>query len=300
VVEPGNTQYFDGAVDFLRTNMKTTDLLRPLFCSNEINLNTGGFGVPSSMVVDDELTGSSQFSNFTAASANNFVNFSAPLDQKVYAKVIHDVGQKVVDDNGNVIGTDTDKGNGTFAFAERSFIDMGLVDALFRKGVIDKPLGRAVLMVDFTNPVFSPIRCGLLTRLGPALNALKSADRNADAIKKAIGDALGANPTAGSAEAQLKANLASKPDDFKADIEGFGKACTDRSKSEADAYTRDIQTVLSLNRSQARARTILEFSATLPRDQFDRTDDSSRIHADTHLDAQTCKLVCARTPCIDP
>src|SRR5215475_14588892 len=40
--------------------------------------------------------------------------------------------------------------------------DMVAVDALIEQGVVDKDFVTAVLAVDFTNPVFSKIRCGLL------------------------------------------------------------------------------------------------------------------------------------------
>jgi hypothetical protein len=40
--------------------------------------------------------------------------------------------------------------------------DIVAVDALIEQGIVDKEFAAAVLAVDFTNPVFSKTRCGLL------------------------------------------------------------------------------------------------------------------------------------------
>jgi hypothetical protein len=40
--------------------------------------------------------------------------------------------------------------------------DMVAIDALIEQGVVNNEFAAAVLAVDFTNPVFSKIRCGLL------------------------------------------------------------------------------------------------------------------------------------------
>jgi hypothetical protein len=55
-------------------------------------------------------------------------------------------------------------GDTHFAFLvpERAFEDLAVVEVLVRREVLSPRLALCLLMVDFTNPVFSPVRAGLL------------------------------------------------------------------------------------------------------------------------------------------
>src|SRR5262249_38695830 len=133
------------------------------------------------------------------------IEFDVSFDGDVYKKVVEDVNQRVLDgarknadgslSGGRKIGTDTDKGNGTMAYVQRSFIDQRLSEDLVKARIVDKELAQAILMVDFTRPASSEIRCGLLDKLAPAIEAAPS--RTAADIKAAVVKAIGDNPADG-------------------------------------------------------------------------------------------------------
>jgi hypothetical protein len=167
-------------------------------------------------------------------------------------------------------------------------IDQAYVAELVGQNVIDKSLARAILMVDFTRPIFSQERCALLDRL--AAKIPDSTSRKAAPLKRAVLAAIGPDPAPGSAEARLKANLGKTPATLHAEIEAFAEACDARLADAPEAFIEDIQAIVSNRRNRARQLPVFEFSATLP-------VDGVQVAADAHLDPTTCQLVCAKPPC---
>jgi hypothetical protein len=127
--------------------------LRPLFCPLEMNIesdsepfddNKATLRIPSAFFVDPRL-----------AAADVSVarpHYDAALE-KLHSRLPETPGRRVDADHG-------------WLTPVKAHSDMVFVDALIEQGVVDKEFVADVLAVDFTNPVFSKTRCGLL-RLVP-------------------------------------------------------------------------------------------------------------------------------------
>jgi hypothetical protein len=270
------------------------NLFRPIFCTSELNIEG-----PSLTLQPDALDPQGLF--FHPLLIDNTIESPFLLDlpgllmkmsPTTLTEVARDARQKIVDDQGRVIATDTDKDNGAFAFAIGSFMDQVLAKAVLDRGLVDGDLGRAVLMVDFTRPFFSAARCGLLEKLAPVLDALPANQRDAHGIRAAITKALDPNAAPGSPVRQLADNLKQDVQAFNRRGDAFVAACNARAADPAQQrqYHQDLQAVFHLNRERARKEKVMASAATLPRDEMVVRDDA-------HMDPETCTLVCARPPC---
>lgn len=122
-------------------------LLRPLFCNEQLNLDTAGnevdaplTSIPADVLFDPRWG----------------IARGVAIDPVVYDAAIVDAGQTVPGVAGR---TDTEF---KLVFPERSGFDDAYVQALVAQGVIDEDFLLDVLAVDFTRPLFSDARCGLL------------------------------------------------------------------------------------------------------------------------------------------
>jgi hypothetical protein len=268
LVRSGNTTWNDTRVKFIKANMSTQELLKPLFCTNEINLGVASAStdvsfIPANVYIDQRLGGS---------------GFS--IDGKDYKAQIKANGQFVP----GIAGKE-DKAFG-FSFVERSAIDMQYVDQLIAAGIIDDNLAKDVLMIDFTRSIFSTDRCDLVKKL-PATK-LTAAQQKPAGIRAALIKAMGTAPAAGSAAAELVKNLKDTKDDTKhqARVTAFEAACTALGSKK---LTANALTYASLNRTTARTRQIMEFQETI-------VSDKLNVAAGTRLNPDTCELTTKFVP----
>jgi hypothetical protein len=273
VVKSANRTWNQQRLDFLKANATPADVLRPLFCSVEVNLDNGadfespvagGAGgdqmsrIPFDSLLDPKLKG---FGSITVA----FNDYDALIKQN---------GQQVPGVSG-AIDTVFD-----YVFVERSEIDTDYIDKLKAAGIVDDELIKDILMVDFTRPVFSDDRCDLLELVPQIANA----DLNPASIK----DGLIANlegKAAGSPEAELLANLQATGGHDTA-INAFTTACTNLGSAQVMA---NAMAVTSLNRDLARELRVFEFPSTMP-------DDDLNVEQGTRLHPTTCELVTEFVP----
>jgi hypothetical protein len=133
------------------------DLLRPLFCGTEFNLDTFGTSssgnvahIPELFFAHSKLTGTG-----AGLGTHDGERNTVPMDNAVYQSAIEAVGQTVPQIN----VADT-----KFAgvFVEPSLADIDFINKMVDAGILDEDLMLDVLAVDFTRPVFSDARCGLL------------------------------------------------------------------------------------------------------------------------------------------
>jgi hypothetical protein len=122
-------------------------LLKPLFCTEVVNLDTAGRTVdgpvetlPADALVDPRFG----------------VERSITVDPAAYEAAIVAAGQTVQGVTGR---TDTEF---KLVFPERGGMDDAYVQALIARGIVDEDFVLDVLSVDFTRPVFSDARCKLL------------------------------------------------------------------------------------------------------------------------------------------
>jgi hypothetical protein len=254
-VDSANSTWNKERLKLLKSVGDTREILRPLFCSPEINIASGGPGSISSintnLFIDQRV---SNFSFFQVASAD-------------YDELIAANGQ-------NVDGTDKKDTFFPMPFAERSSSDTDYVQQLIDAGMITEEFAKDVAMVDFTRPVFSEERCALLD-LVPSIAA---SEINATRLKEGMLANIG-TPAAGSPEADLAAAFA-KQGGQDTIVQAFTDACTARAPKE---FLGDVLKVASVNRDLARARQVMEFPESMP-------DDDLGLDEATRLDPKTCTL----------
>lgn len=278
-ITAGNAAWVRTKVQRLRTQGTTRELLRPLFCTVELNLAaasdtatpvTSAGGEPGAL----ELPGELFFQPRLVPPSRVAVPLSDYHAAIVAAgqRMEHSCGARLSDgEKRAVLDTPFD-----LAFPHRAMIDAQHVDELVRTGVIDDELAVAVLGVDATRPIFSERRCALL-QLVPEL---PPSDREAAKIRAAIEAALAGAPEGDRGASALAENLAS-PRGVKARAAAFMDACARRPTGE---LARDVVKWASWLREAARAQPVLEFRESLP------VDDLS-VPAGTRFDLQSCTLV---------
>jgi len=278
VVKGGNTKWNKTRIATLKAGGKVSELLRPLFCSTEFNLDNGAdFGSP---VIGGP--GGTQISRIPGDSLldpqlKSFA--SVTIDFADYDAQIKANGQRV-EGVPNAVDTFFD-----YAFIERAHIDNDYVQQLVSSGVIDQDFVKDVLMIDFTRPVFSSDRCALVD-FAPTLSA---EDMKPDAIRAGFIASLEAeSPGANSPAGVLLQNLKTAGDATSHDqkVDAFLAACT---ALGSKTFVKNALEVTSLNRTLARRSPIMEFSATMPTDNLS-IDDGAR------LSPTTCQVVNTFTP----
>jgi len=159
IVREGNRAWDEIWVKDLLLEGDLRQVLRPLFCSQEFNIATSsksaGDGVrfvPALALVDDTFDGGA-------------FPLQINVSPEAYAAAISSAGQRV-EHRGSTL---RDAGGQAIAdlpfglpFVHRARADQQFVARLEQIGVIDRDLKLDVLAIDFTRPLFSDERCGLL------------------------------------------------------------------------------------------------------------------------------------------
>lgn len=286
VVEPGNEVWAETRVTHQLRVGSTRELLRPLFCPVEVNLDT----------VSDPLGIVPTFVVPGAALADPILAVSGvSIDEASYEQLLVESNSRIEGEDGKElhrpngdVARDTEI---TFVFPFRSAADTRHVERLMDRGIITPELATDVLSIDLTRSVFSDARCGLLQfapDVGPLVDEQDAlteelAQRIREGFVAALEQARTEMGALEPAQAELLHNL-STPDQeatHRARAEAFTDACRGRDKVE---FTRDFLQVVSLRRAQARERQVFEFRATMPHDDLE-------VSADLHFDAQACTLV---------
>ncbi len=275
LVKRANVKWNKTRLETLKTSEGDVDvaaLLKPLFCSVEVNLDNGAdFESPVAGGPGGSELRSIPFDSLFDPQLKGFGSVSVTFAD--YDAVIKANGQTVMGVPG-AIDTVFD-----YVFVERAHADNDYVNQLKAAGIIDDDFIKDVVMVDFTRPVFSADRCGLLT-LAPKL---AGADLNAAKLRDSFVSALEAEtPAAGSPAAQLLANLKTTDDAMAhvAKVDAFVNACK---ALGSRPFLENALAITSLNRNTARKLQIMEFPSTMPR-------DSQSVDADARLHPATCQL----------
>ncbi|HSO40727.1 MAG TPA: hypothetical protein VLT33_49715 [Labilithrix sp.] len=271
-------------VEFLK-GKGTAELLRPLFCTTDINLQAGNGSANQDFFLDPEW-------DFVQVNASTSVSPSVSIsfDAATYAAQLATNGQFIADGNARSCnplnpascsplkkGTkklqDTVSG---FMYPERSAIDALYVRQLVTAKIIDEDFVKDVLAIDFTRPIFSPTRCGLL-QFAPTLTAAKMTPAG---IRDGFKASLAGKP--GAAAELLKSVSDTKDLKAHADaVKKFADACNARNTSDPKKLTADVLAVASHLRAAMRrtkanlsnnassiqpGQGVIEFAETLPVD----------------------------------
>jgi hypothetical protein len=280
-IEPGSVEranrddWIPARVALLKT-LGLKEVLRPLFCTVDMNLATRSGPASHDMLVDRTFAGGNPGS----------------VDDAVYRRAIADSGQKIIDGRSGkqLIGgkdnkplVDTVFG---FIFPMRSTQDADYTTELQNQQVVDVDVVKDILSIDFTRPIYSPTRCALLEQVPDG--AVSAADMHFDKVRAALIAAFAG--TKDPLAAQLLSNLQDQADAANHDfaVKQFLQACGTRGKREPAAYAADLVRWGShLRKAVKRARNeqnggIIEFAETLPDDDLPEPSAG--------FDPTTCKL----------
>ncbi|HSO40728.1 MAG TPA: hypothetical protein VLT33_49720, partial [Labilithrix sp.] len=237
-VNGGNTAYTPKRVAFLKTK-GVAEVLRPLFCTLDINLQSaGGTSVPTS--IRNEVFLDPAWQSFD----------SPPINAADYTALVAQFRQRIAGNGGSQLkdkaGKPVDDTFFKFTFPERSKADGLYVQQLVAAKIVDDDFVKDVLDIDFTRPIFSPTRCGLL-KFAPTLTADKMTP---DAIRDGFKKALATETSA--AGKKLAANLAAAGDAaaHKTEVDKYLTACKARDKK---ALLTDVFAFVAHQRRAARA-----------------------------------------------
>ncbi len=274
----------------LKRNLTATQaLLEPLFCTVQVNINNSG--------------GESQIPSFLLASNRNGISASGPsFSRSDLDSALAAIGSQVPDVGGAELTT-------PFMALEPSHEDESYLNQLVSIGVLDQQLIQDVLMVDFTRPVMSDDRCGLLS-LVPDLTPT---NRTPAKIRDALIDALGAeSPAAGSPAAQLlshlTANKAGTPKNHTQTLSDYSTACSARPAKEMirdGLKLRSLQKQVAFsgdgkldtaNGTGVHPFLVFEFAQTMPADNVGisstaAVDAVNKVSADARFSPIDCKIV---------
>ena len=157
ITKRGNDQYNKARAEWTMFERSTKDLLRPLFCADEVNLdNAVGFRNTMVSNIPGDFFLARRFTKF---------NRKVEMPSEVYESMMDEIGSRVPGVNGEFKDTVF-----RFAFPEQSHIDESFVKVLLsgididgtKVKVLDDELVDDVLSVDFTRPIFNEERCALL------------------------------------------------------------------------------------------------------------------------------------------
>ncbi len=267
VVLAGNTEWVKARVKFLK-ELSTQELLRPLFCTIDVNVqssrqkNSVG-AVPIDYFLDPRW----EMTAFIPVNPADYSALIAANKQKISSRA------QLNGPSGPIVDTFF-----PFTFPERSDQDQRYVSELVAAGVVDEDFVRDVLFTDFTRPVFSGPRCSLVA-LAPTLTAANS---NPTSIREGFKASLAASAVPAAKE--LAARLGD-PNDGAAHasaVAAYVAACKAR---DPKALLTDVLEYASHLRNAARGSSRL-FSAFPEELAVDSVPpDTSR-----HFTADTCEL----------
>ena len=255
-VGPGNLQWVKKRLALLKPK-GTQEVLRSVFCTVDINLETTAFGSETPNVIP---------SSFFVA--RPFSGVEMRVDNADYKALLASTGSRLPGGK-----RDTPF---SFIYPVSSLQDEFYRKELLDQNIIDEDFLDDVLAIDFTRPTFSSTRCDLL-KFAPSL---PPEQMNATAIREGFKSSLGAET--GAAAVRLLANLNTARDQFahQEEVLKFGRACSARPKKEMLA---DVMRWAShLRRTARSASKVIEFEGTLPQD--DQPDTSKGF------DPLTCTL----------
>ncbi len=265
LVRVGNDAIVAARIDAqIKPTGNLATLLRPLFCSEQINLDAAGSTIdgPVSAIPADALL--DPLWEMTTGVA---------IDPAADDAAVQAAGQVIPGISGRV---DTEF---KFAFPERAGFDTAYVRALITRGIIDEAFALDVLAIDFTRPLFSDARCGLLASTPTSGSATPSG------LREGFVAALEAtSPAAGTPAAEFLAHLVDTDDtaSHRTRVAAFAAACDAR---EDRAFVDDVLRVTQLSRELVRNTTsLIEHAEQLPRTELS-------VAPGAHLDPATCALV---------
>jgi hypothetical protein len=253
-VRNGNAAWNAKRVAHLAKNGTLAELVEPLLCTKEFNLQNG---FSNDLFVHE--AGERQLADGIVDKA------LLSLHQVMKDRNERPIMRFKRDESGALLdamepATDTVSG---FFRAVPAAIELGYAELLVEKKLVSKKLVDAMRRVDATRPIFSPDRCSLVASM-PKVDI--ASPRAAARIDAALIKALEAKSPRSAAENELLRNLREPDADAAKRVDGFFAKCAERAAAEPDALALDLGKIVSAHRNAIRARPIAEAAELLPFD----------------------------------
>lgn len=305
----GNPAWNEARIDHLIAREDARELLRPLFCDTEFNLDNAAGSLKNRSNDDEPMkvsTLSSVPSDFFLDPQIRAGMTSISVDNDHYTELMEELGQSVP-----MTGVRRDSPF-RMPFLERSFSDDDYVKSLIARDIIDAETVKDIRLVDFTRQVQSAERCSMLSALnGVAVSELRGetpVDENDPLSEMAFDPAqlraiLDESLSTSGAQGTLRDNLAVEGGHRDVVVE-FNDACkarvslsdeekegrTDEEQDELLAskkksFLEDAMKIAERGRDIARATSQFEHPRWLP--ELAGLDSAT---ASKRLDPQTCGL----------
>jgi len=274
-VQDGNSGFYNLSRLNALKNTGLKEVLRPLFCTLDINLHSSSGSSAPPATIPRRL--------FLARALQPFTTDVAPpipVDAADYNALLGELDAVV--GGLPVSGGPVRDTKFAFTYPVPGALTENYVQELLTRQVVDRDFVMDVLAIDFTRPIFSKMRCDLV-ELAPNLGA---AEMTPPRVRDAFRAAIGASTLPG-AQA-LKASLADTADTktHEAKAGAFLRACAARPKRE---MLRDAMRFAAIQKNHARAirassgQGIIEFEATMSTERNVAEDDLA-------FDPETCVL----------
>ncbi len=290
LVKNSNAEFLSQRIESAKFDGDLKRLLKPLFCPTEFNVDT-----IQSLYEGYQHNGTRQLESIETIPPDFWLDphhggEHIQMPSSKYHQAIEDSGQSVdgieapedfIDGYPAHVDT-TPRG----AFLERAASDVEYVDAL------DDLIGRffitAVLFIDFTQPIFSEKRCGLLEylptgidikNLGPDDTDFTTYAKIEEGFVKNLKAATN-NPSADELVELFELSTTELDNKSRDEILAFQVACDNRDKKE---MMDDVARLLSFHRNKARTMGIFQQPSKLPTDML---NEQSLLT----LDPVTCKI----------
>jgi hypothetical protein len=262
------------------------ELLRPVFCTMDINLQAGSTNARADLMIDLVFAKPVEFFGNPDAFGSHGATQIGALAPANYAAALKANGQKIDADFGGKTFSDTPD---TFMYPERSGLDHQYVAALKSESLVSEDLIRDILFVDFTRPIFSPTRCGLVELADGISNASQAKD---ELVKKLEAKSR----SAGEDEFLASLKSASPAPRHQVEADAYLGKCRARATSDNAGFTNDVVAYASHLRRVSRLMKvklkneefelgIIDFDETLPHDKLD-----DQAISDPRFDPATCVL----------
>jgi len=280
------------------TGLQVRELLEPVFCTQEINLQTGGSTSGDvTFRADFFLAREFSDSDFNGGVGGLSGGASVRIPAEQYNAAIERAGQRV-EALASAGITDTWR---RLTYPERSFIDGIISQQLLERGVLNEDILSDILMIDFTRPLISEVRCGLLEeadRNGAFDDMKEAGDVTAENVRDGLIKALTDSEVEGAA--RLVAALGNEDDnaDQEQARNDYVAACNARLEAEGDAFVDELLRVASNVRQDAIEKPPIDSRGPHHIIEDSRlmvaTDDNP--HDGTHFNEQCCIGECAAAP----
>jgi hypothetical protein len=273
-------------------------MLKPLFCPNEVNVQTSRDTSVSNIRNDFFVDPMLDRNGFEAVDDVRF-------EESIYQDAI-DGAQFIPNLTAGIPGLpsfpafgifDT---AGAFMYPERSGADRRYLQQLKRDGFIDDALIQAVLAVDFTRPLFSDTRCNILRSMDLSWDDVMDGDSlTPESLRVGIQDKLIADAAFLSPGASIMLDNLSNPDNNNAvaKLDTFANACEDRARTEPAALMKDLLHVANVRREKAYTLPLYKFIPTsMP---VGIAVSGGGVTPNARLHAVTCQLELVEAEVID-